>query len=262
MGPPMTGLQSYRAVRGSVRCMAARAAPLGAARPRRWRPAQWAADKPAERAVGDEAVYRDLLQRAEEATFTVPAGDAQDAIGDERRAALQEGERLLARAVELRPREALPRIMLLRNLMIQDQGREVEVPGMALDALRELAGGGDGGGAGGDLTFTPAFVPAMQAMLLALKALYKLDQESLAPELAAAAGRLAPSMARDFESLAARVDGQLCGCGPGARAELLGSHRYLSCVDLQFVNGLHHLGSPGLADQVDLLEEGECALGA
>jgi hypothetical protein len=46
--------------------------------------------------------------------------------------------------------------------MIQDHGREADVPGLALDALQELAAanGGD------DISFTPAFLPAMQAVLV------------------------------------------------------------------------------------------------
>lgn len=62
-------------------------------------------------------------------------------------------------------------------------------------------------------------------------------------------------MASDFAHLAARVEGQLHSCGQQFKEELLNSHRYLSCVDLQNVNGGHHLGSPGL-ESVDVLDNG------
>jgi hypothetical protein len=100
-----------------------------------------------------------------------------------------------------------------------------------------------------------------------LKALWKLDQQALVPDLLAAASLQIPSMSGDFAQLAARVESQLCHCGPTARAELLGSYRYLSCIDLQFVNGRHHSGSPGL-ESVDMdhvieaIEGGLCASGA
>lgn len=45
--------------------------------------------------------------------------------------------------------------------MIQDKGRELEVPPLTLQALRELANIYRD-----DIMFTPAFVPAMQAVLV------------------------------------------------------------------------------------------------
>jgi len=95
---------------------------------------------------------------------------------------------------------------------------------------------------------------------LSLKSHWKLNQQSEIPTFLAAAAALVPTMQRDFEQLATRVESQLECCNPEGRAVLLASHRYLSNIDLQFVNGQHHQGSRGL-ESVDLLEEGTCAVG-
>jgi hypothetical protein len=144
--------------------------------------------------------------------------------------------------------------------MIQDRGREADVPGLALAALRVLGPPGGAAGADDGLVLTPAAVPALQAVLLGLKALWKLGREAEIPGFLEAACGLAPAMAGDFAHLAARVEGQLGTCNPEGRARLLASHLYLSCVDLQFVNGRHHLGSAALAGAPDLLDDdGSCS---
>lgn len=201
----------------------------------------------------EEAAYRELLQLAEASTFQAPPEDDDDS--DDRLAALQDGERLLFRAMRARPHDMQPRVMLLRNLMLQDGGREADVPALALRALTRLAES-----EGDDIVFGPAFVPAMQLVLLSLKSHWKLNQQSEIPTFLAAAAALVPTMQRDFEQLATRVESQLECCNPEGRAVLLASHRYLSNIDLQFVNGQHHQGSRGL-ESVDLLEEGTCAVG-
>jgi hypothetical protein len=150
--------------------------------------------------------------------------------------------------------------------MLQDSGREADVPGQALAALRALsaaaAPSGAAAAADAGLVLTPAFVPAMQAVLLGLKAYWKLGRQAEIPGFVAAAAGLAPGLASDFRQLAARVEGELGGCNPGGRARLLSSHLYLSCVDLQFVTGRHHSGSPALEGSADLLEgDGSCAAG-
>jgi len=60
-----------------------------------------------------------------------------------------------------RPHDMQPRVMLLRNLMLQDGGREADVPALALRALTRLAES-----EGDDIVFGPAFVPAMQLVLV------------------------------------------------------------------------------------------------
>jgi hypothetical protein len=89
---------------------------------------------------------------------------------------------------------------------------------------------------------------------LAVKALWKQGQEAGVPAFISAASERLPSMASDFGHLAERVEAQLTGgawCEGGAsadglREEMLASHRWLSCIDLQAVDGRHHKSSPGL----------------
>lgn len=226
-------------------------APRGAAPSGRRRspsPLQFAGGEAVISASGEDTTYQQLLQRAEENTFTAPSpGDVDQLEG--RRSALQDGERMLDIAMAMRPKDMAPRVMLLRNLMLQDQGREADVPALALASLRELSALGD------DIMFSPAFVPAMQIVLLALKAYHKLGQEARVPAFVNAASQHVPAMSFDFDHLAERVDRTLSSCSPLARADLLNSHRYLSCVDLQFVNGLHHQGSPGLESEDAAMQE-------
>ncbi|KIZ03165.1 hypothetical protein MNEG_4799 [Monoraphidium neglectum] len=177
----------------------------------------------------------------------MPDGEEGHAA-EARLAALREGERQLQRAVAMRPRDMMPRVMLLRNLMLQDHGSEGRVPDLALSALAELSP------IDADIAFTPQFVPAMQIVLLAVKALWKQGQEAGVPAFISAASERLPSMASDFGHLAERVEAQLTGgawCEGGAsadglREEMLASHRWLSCIDLQAVDGRHHKSSPGL----------------
>lgn len=93
--------------------------------------------------------------------------------------------------------------------------------------------------------------PPLPAPQLGLKALYKLGQEAAIPRFLADAAARVPSMASDFDHLADRVVRQLLGGGAPLKAEMLSSHRWLSCIDLQAVDGRHHKGSPGL-ESVDL----------
>ncbi|GBF98488.1 hypothetical protein Rsub_11698 [Raphidocelis subcapitata] len=244
LAPPSGGPQAHP---GRCHALSLR---RGAPQPRQHRrrsrsppPARWAGDREGsvavEAAAPEEAAYRELLQRAEAGTFAPPESEEREAAS--RRAGLQDAERLLRRAAALRPHDMGPRVLLARNLMIQDGGREADVPAVALDALRALAASD----AGAD-PFSPAFVPAMQLMLLALKALWACDAPGEVPALLAAAARHAPALAPDFESLAARVESQLGGCAARGRAALLSNHTFLSCVDLQAVRGRHHAAAAGL----------------
>lgn len=100
----------------------------------------------------------------------------------------------------------------------------------------------------------PLFLPPLQTQL-SLKALWKQGQEAQVPTFLAAASLQVPCMATDFHHLAQRLQAHLGTCPAATRAGLLNSHRYLSCIDLQSVNGQHHQGSPGL-ESMDVLDEG------
>jgi hypothetical protein len=234
-----------------------------------------------------------------------PDGQLQGRAG--RRCTLEDGERYLSRACAARPSDLRAHLLLLRNLMRQAMGREREVPGLALQALRQAAaaedvgedrgkeGGaddGDGrgedeasGGSSGetsssgtnssleacsaDLLEDPACVPALQLVLLALKALHaqqpsaearaeaeraaaaaqKRGEDPRAASEAAidewrarrlrafveAAGDVVPGLRGEFARVERRLRRQLAALGPpgdDARARALVSRTWLSAVDL------------------------------
>jgi hypothetical protein len=238
--------------------------------------------------------YEAVLDKGRASTLSHPPGQLQGRAG--RRCALEDGERYLERCVAARPADLRAHVLLMRNLMRQATGREREVPGLALAALRnavdaegtssdggagrhqpaapssawprrggegEQGGGRYGGeegahaGGGGGLEacsselLDPACVPALQAVLLALKALHA--QQPPADVLAAAArepkggdgsgspagtgprpasavaswrarrllafveaaGDVVPGLAREFANVERRLGRQLVDGGPG-----------------------------------------------
>lgn len=239
-----------------------------------------------------DAEYEALLEKGRADTLDAPAGQLQGRAG--RRCTLEDGERRLMRATGARPGDLRPHLLLLRNLMRQAMGREREVPGLALHALREAVGadGGakehgngnisgsdeDGGGGSGssgdpqspnlhacssDLLEDPSCMPALQLVLLALKALHA--QQPPADVLAAAAAEAAsataasaasdvvdawrarrlrafveaagdavPGLASEFSQVERRLRQQLYGPGTteDARLRALVSREWLSAVDL------------------------------
>lgn len=155
--------------------------------------------------------------------------------------------------------------------MLQGGGRDAEVPGLALRALRRLAaapGDSDGDGcatvaaAAGVAASPELVVPACQLMLLAIKALWRAGRAADVPALVAKAAAALPALAPEFENLAARVAAQLAACEAGGGAALLASARFASCVDLAGVSGRHHDGSPGLESADPIADEGMCPLPA
>lgn len=169
-----------------------------------------------------DAEYEALLEKGRAFTLDAPPGQLLGRAG--RRCTLEDGERILARAARAKPGDLRARVLLLRNLMCQAMGREREVPGLALEALREAVApegaeaqgpplaeedGSDGGGGSStgqtsqqqqqqqqqnlhacsaDLLEDPSCMPALQLVLLALKALHAQQPPREVLEAAAAAG--------------------------------------------------------------------------
>jgi len=154
-----------------------------------------------------DAEYEALLEKGRANTLDHPSGQLLGRAG--RRCALEDGERFLERAVRARPSDLRARVLLLRNLMRQATGREAEVPGLALQALRDVAsaGGDDPASTAAsaaleacstNLIESPECVPALQLALLALKALHAqrpppqlLEEDANAADAAAAAAAAA-----------------------------------------------------------------------
>lgn len=238
-----------------------------------------------------DADYEALLEKGRERTMDAPRGQLLGRAG--RRCTLEDGERYLLRAARERPRDLRARLLLLRNLMRQAMGREREVPGLALEALRQAVdassgmgaaeaeaadreganeGGGDGDGDGLEACSAeelgdPSCVPALQVVLLALKALHAQqpprDVLDAAAALAAkqgkggagsgdpaadavadwrarrlrafveAAGDEVPGLAREFAAVERRLRRQLAALpSEDARLRTLVSREWLSAVDL------------------------------
>jgi hypothetical protein len=259
----------------------------------------------------DDRSYEQLLEKGRAATMDAPSGQLQGRAG--RRCTLEDGERYLSRAAAARPADLRAHLLLLRNLMMQAMGREREVPGLALQALRQAAAAeaegtvsddeqegapaaameeaaSDDGSrqqhqhhrppsprqqhldeCSSDLLDDPSCMPALQVVLLALKALHAQppSREALAeaeratsaarkrgedPEAAAeaavdawrarrlrafveAAGDVVPGLRGEFARVERRLRRQLAALGPpggssDARARALVSRAWLSAVDL------------------------------
>jgi hypothetical protein len=224
-----------------------------------------------------DADYEALLEKGRTDTLEAPAGQLHGRAG--RRCTLEDGERILLRAVSARPTDLRARVLLLRNLMRQAMGREREVPGLALQALREaVAADGNGAAAddtnlqacSSDLLEDPSCMPALQLVLLALKALHAQQPPKEVLEAAAkaaaaaappndggddnssaattlvdewrarrlrafveAAGDVIPGLASEFSQVERRLRRQLHGLGDeDARLRALVSREWLSAVDL------------------------------
>jgi hypothetical protein len=222
-----------------------------------------------------DADYEALLEKGRADTLEAPAGQLHGRAG--RRCTLEDGERILLRAVAARPTDLRARVLLLRNLMRQAMGREREVPGLALQALREAVAA-DGNAAddanansqnlqacSSDLLEDPSCMPALQLVLLALKALHAQQPPSDVMEAAAAkaaatandgsdssssaavdewrarrlrafveaAGDVVPGLSNEFSQVERRLRRQLHGLGSeDARLRALVSREWLSAVDL------------------------------
>jgi hypothetical protein len=95
------------------------------------------------------------------------------------------------------------RVMLLRNIMLQNLGRERDVPGFAVQALREA------GAAGPSDPMSPEAMPCLQCTLLGVKALHKMGRPDGVPAFIAAASEAVPSLATEFGAIA----GEQVACG-------------------------------------------------
>jgi hypothetical protein len=81
---------------------------------------------------------------------------------------------------------------------------------------------------------------------LGLKALYKMDRLDIASDYIAAAQAAVPGMAQDMARMAGSLEQQFSSMPQEEREELLNKRSYLSCIDLQFVAGRHHVDSEAL----------------
>eukprot|EP00775_Hariotina_reticulata_P008958 gene8958-9134_t len=153
-----------------------------------------------------------------------------------------------------RPCDIRARVVLLRNLMRQGLGRERDVPWLALQALHES-----------NLSdcniYSSSYIKVLQIVLLGLKALYRLEEESgviptdpLHPALTrssfmAAVQAAVPGMKQDLTHMADRLERKLSSCNPDSRRLLLSQRNgWMSCVDLQAVSGRHHALAGALAE--------------
>ena len=83
-----------------------------------------------------DAFYLEALSKARTCIFSAPQGQLLGRAG--RRCTLEDGERHALRAVASRPTKAAEaRLLLARSLVAQARGREIEVPRMVVEALRE-----------------------------------------------------------------------------------------------------------------------------
>jgi hypothetical protein len=77
-----------------------------------------------------------------------------------------------------------------------------------------------------------------------LKALYKMGRLDIAPDYIAAAQAAVPGMAQDMARMAGSLEQQFSSMPQ--EEPLLNKRSYLSCIDLQFVAGRHHVDSEAL----------------
>ncbi|CAL8471504.1 g11046 [Coccomyxa elongata] len=81
--------------------------------------------------------FRQLLQKAKDYTLRHPEGQLHGRRG--RRCVLEDGERLLLLCLDIRPSCIEARNVLMQNLILQNRGRELEVPRLAVDTLKHTA---------------------------------------------------------------------------------------------------------------------------
>lgn len=79
--------------------------------------------------------YADLLQKGKHWTLDAPEGQLLGRAG--RRCILEDGERALLTCTSIRPEALSPRILLMTNLVLQNRGREREVPVLAIQTLKK-----------------------------------------------------------------------------------------------------------------------------
>lgn len=106
---------------------------------------------------------RDMRSRLMLARNLVRAGGAPFTIGTWQEALLQPHWPLKLCS---RTRSRLTKHMHSHLQLIQDSGREAEVPPLVFDALQQLEPLGD------EIAFTPAFVPACQLVLVSRRSLH------------------------------------------------------------------------------------------
>lgn len=90
------------------------------------------------RAVSTQASqqkYDALLQKGKHWTFDAPEGQLLGRAG--RRCVLEDGERALSTCISMRPEALSPRVLLMTNLILQNRGREREVPLLAIQTLKK-----------------------------------------------------------------------------------------------------------------------------
>ena len=73
-----------------------------------------------------------------------------------------------------------------------------------------------------------------------------MDRMDLVPDYIVAAQAAVPGMAQDMERMASSLEQQFSSMPQEQRGELLNKRSYLSCIDLQFVAGRHHVDSEAL----------------
>lgn len=82
-----------------------------------------------------EHKYDTLLQKGKHWTLDAPEGQLLGRAG--RRCVLEDGERALSACISMRPDTLSPRVLLMTNLILQNRGREREVPLLAIQTLKK-----------------------------------------------------------------------------------------------------------------------------
>lgn len=75
-----------------------------------------------------------MLEKGMHCTYHHPHGQLHGRAG--RRCVLEDGERFLLRCISLKPAAVQPRLVLMDNLLLQNRGREKEVPELVMGTLQ------------------------------------------------------------------------------------------------------------------------------
>ncbi|DBA81789.1 hypothetical protein WJX77_000162 [Trebouxia sp. C0004] len=141
--------------------------------------------------------YSDLLQKGKHWTLDAPEGQLLGRAG--RRCVLEDGERALLTCMGMRPEALSPRILLMTNLVLQNRGREREVPVLAIQTLKKTR-----------LQKCSCECAAedvessVHVVELGLRALKKAGREHTMRRFVQDATAAMPTLAAEFESIASR----------------------------------------------------------
>ncbi|DBA76635.1 TPA: hypothetical protein ACH3X2_008679 [Trebouxia sp. C0005] len=141
--------------------------------------------------------YSDLLQKGKHWTLDAPEGQLLGRAG--RRCVLEDGERALLTCMGMRPEALSPRILLMTNLVLQNRGREREVPVLAIQTLKKTRLHKCSSECAAEDVESSVHV-----VELGLRALKKAGREHSMRRFVQDAAAAMPALAADFETIASR----------------------------------------------------------